>query len=223
MKPNFIRKNLNRSLNRTLGDRLQHYRKKKHISLEQAEEETKVRLKYLKALEQGNYEVLPADVYSLGFLTKYADFLGAPREKLLADFRREKEFGRPFEPIPTIRKYKEKIFITPKIIIIFGLILLGAGLIFYILYSIKNFTSPPNLEISSPVTETVIREDQVEVIGKTDQGCSLKINDQTILIDENGNFQEVLRLQPGINNIEIRSMNRLKKETVKVIKILAEF
>ena len=90
-------------------------------------------------------------------------------------------------------------------------------------YSIKNFTSPPNLEISSPSTETVIRQDSVEVIGKTDEGCSLQINGQTIFIDEAGNFNEQVRLQIGINNIEIRSTNRLQKDTVKIVKILAEF
>jgi hypothetical protein len=73
------------------------------------------------------------------------------------------------------------------------------------------------------VAETVIRQDNVEVIGKTDTGVTVKINDQVIMIDTLGNFQETVKLQPGLNNIEIRATNRIKKETIKTIKILAEF
>jgi len=207
-----------------LGEKLQFFRKKKHLTLEQAEEETKVRLKYLQALEKGNYETLPADVYALGFLAKYADFLDAPKEELLSDFKRERGISRQLNPIPIQNSpKKERILITPKVIAIIAGILAAIALVIYIFYSIKNFTNPPNLEISSPSTETVIRQSEVEVIGKTDEGCSLQINGQTIFLDENGNFKEKASLQPGINNIEIRSVNRIHKETVKVIKILAEY
>jgi len=219
---NFTRKNLYSE--KSLGDKLVLFRKKKHLSLEQAEEETKVRLKYLLALEKGNYETLPADVYALGFLAKYADFLEAPKEELLGDFKRERGISRQANPISVQTGPKrEKFLITPKVIMILVGILAGIGLVVYIFYSIKNFTNPPNLEISSPVAETVIRQSEVEVIGKTDEGCSLQINGQTIFLDENGNFKEKVSLQPGINNIEIRSQSRIQKETVKNIKILAEF
>jgi len=220
---NFERKNLYSE--KTLGEKLQHFRKKKHVSLEQAEEETKVRLKYLQALEEGIYEALPADVYALGFLAKYAEFLDAPKEELLGDFKRERgATSRQLNPIPIqTRPKRERVFITPKIIAIVVGILVTIALIGYIFYSIRNFTTPPNLEISSPSTETVIRQSEVEVIGKTDEGCSLQINGETIYLDKNGNFQEQVRLQPGINNIEIRSVNRIHKETVKIIKILAEY
>ena len=218
----FVRKNLYSE--KTLGEKLRYFRKKKHVSLEQAEEETKVRLKYLEALEEGIYDALPADVYALGFLAKYAEFLDAPKEELLGDFKRERGVSRQLNPIPIeTRPKRERVFITPKIIAVVIGILAALALIGYIFYSIKNFTTPPNLEISSPSTETVIRQAEVEVIGKTDEGCSLQINGQTIYLDENGNFKEQVRLQPGINNIEIRSVNRIHKETVKIIKILAEF
>lgn len=209
---------------RTLGERLKMLRKRKHLSLEQAEEATKVRRRFLEALEKGDYGALPADVYTMGFLAKYAEFLGTSKEELLEEYRRERgrtKGRRLFSPETAL---KEKRFILTPRLMVFGLIaLVFIGLIGYIFYSAKNFTSPPNLEISSPVQESVIRQDSVEVIGKTDEGATLKINDQVVYLDDRGNFHEKVKLQPGLNNIELCATNRVKKETIKVIKILAEF
>lgn len=205
-----------------MGERLRALRRRRHLSLEQAEEETKVRLKYLEALEKGDYGRLPADVYTIGFLTKYAEFLGAPREELLLSYRRERQ--KSFVEIaPKLGLKERKVYLTPKVII-FAVVFLGLAALFsYVFYSVKNFTSAPNLEISSPVADQVLRQDKVEVIGKTDEGASLQINGQTVFLDERGNFHETIKLQPGLNNIEVRATNRLKKETIKIIKILAEY
>lgn len=221
MAQTFFRKKLH--FTRTLGERLKTARKKKKLSLAQAEEETKVRLKYLVALEQGDYLTLPADVYSLGFLAKYAEFLGLNKDQVIQDFRRERgASGQEIIPVRT-KARADKFLLTPRTIgFLLGMVVF-LTLLGYIFYSVKHFTTAPNLEISSPSTETVIREDRVEVIGKTDIGCSLRINDQTVYIDNIGNFKEVIHLQPGINNVEVRSANRVNKETAKVIKVLAEY
>ncbi len=207
-----------------MGERLIMLRRRKHLNLEQAEEETKVRRKFLEALEEGDYVSLPADVYAMGFLAKYAEFLGAPKEELLQDFRRERGTSsarRVFAPQGDLKE--KRLILTPKLTLVAVIIIVFIGVIGYIFYSVKNFTSPPNLEIGSPSTESVIHQETVEIIGKTDEGSTLQINDQTVFIDERGNFNESVKLQPGLNNIEVKATNRIKKETVKVIKILAEF
>lgn len=199
-------------------------RKRKHLTLEQAEEETKVRIRYLDALERGAYGELPANVYVLGFLAKYAEFLGASKEELMTAYRRERgtdNFPKKIAPESQIRD--KRAYFTPRTIILLVVFLVVAVFLGYIFYAVQNFTSPPNLELQSPSAETVIRQDRVEVIGKTDEGTSLKINDQVVFLDDRGNFKETVKLQPGLNNIELRATNRVKKETVKVIKILAEY
>jgi cytoskeletal protein RodZ len=160
----------------------------------------------------------------MGFLAKYTEFLGANKEELLAEYRRERgglATSRILSPQTAVSG--KRIILTPKLLTIGAIILIFLGLFGYIFYSVRNFTSPPNLEISSPSTETVIRQETVEIIGKTDEGASLKINDQTVFIDNKGNFHETIKLQSGMNNIEVVATNRIRKETVKVVKILAEF
>lgn len=207
-----------------MGEKLRTLRKRKRLTLEQAEEETKVRVKYLDALERGAYGELPSNVYTLGFLTKYAEFLGASKEEMIVLYRLERGASNvPGNIAPEGRIKEKKAYLTPKIIVLFLVGLGVIGFLGYIFYAVKNFTSPPNLVIQSPSTETVIKQDRVEVVGKTDEGASLKINDQVVFLDGNGNFRETVKLQTGLNNIELRATNRVKKETVKVVKILAEY
>lgn len=209
---------------KSLGEKLRYFRKRKRVNLEQAEEETKVRIRYLDALERGAYGELPANVYTLGFLAKYADFLGAPKNELIEAYRYERGSDSGQKILAPEAQIKEKgAFLTSRTLVILSLVLVVAAFLGYVFYALKNFTSPPNLEIESPSTETVIRQDRVEVIGKTDEGASLKINDQVVFLDDRGNFKETVKLQSGLNNIELKATNRVKKETVKVVKVLAEY
>lgn len=53
------------------------------MSLEVAEENTKIRRKYLEALENENFGILPGRVYVKGFLKNYAGFLGLDADALV--------------------------------------------------------------------------------------------------------------------------------------------
>jgi len=61
---------------RELGDMLRRTREDKQISVETAVEATKVRGRYLQAIEAGDLSVLPGKVYARGFIRGYADYLG---------------------------------------------------------------------------------------------------------------------------------------------------
>lgn len=61
---------------RSLGSFLEEARKAKGYSLEEAQNSTKIQLKYLRALEEENFKVLPEEaVFVKGFLRSYAQFL----------------------------------------------------------------------------------------------------------------------------------------------------
>lgn len=71
-----------------IGDKLMKAREALGLSLEEVEEETKIRRKYLKALEEERFQVLPGPVYAKAFLKNYARFLQLDVEELLAEFSR---------------------------------------------------------------------------------------------------------------------------------------
>jgi cytoskeleton protein RodZ len=59
-----------------IGDSLREARQRRSIAYAQAELATKIRSKYLRALEDEQFDQLPSPTYVKGFLQAYADFLG---------------------------------------------------------------------------------------------------------------------------------------------------
>ncbi|MDF2631127.1 MAG: hypothetical protein K0R39_4958, partial [Symbiobacteriaceae bacterium] len=74
-----------------IGRRLRAAREARGISLEVAEDETKIRRKYIEALEAGQEAVLPGDAYIKGFLRTYGNYLGLDGTALVDEYKHLKE------------------------------------------------------------------------------------------------------------------------------------
>jgi cytoskeleton protein RodZ len=77
-----------------IGRRLRAQREALGISLETAEEETKIRRKYLEALEAGRTADIPGEAYLKGFLRSYANFLGLDGQALVEEYKQRLETQR---------------------------------------------------------------------------------------------------------------------------------
>src|SRR6476619_4627841 len=84
----------------SLPERLYTARERKGVDLYRAERDTKIRARYLAALERGDYKELPGAVYTKGFLRNYALYLGLDPDDVLRQWRRER--GDTREPPPVI-------------------------------------------------------------------------------------------------------------------------
>lgn len=78
------RKNMNKVI-----QQLRKAREAKGMELKEVEEITKIRSKYLQAMEEENYCVLPGGVYTIGFLRSYARFLDLDEESVVNTYRME--------------------------------------------------------------------------------------------------------------------------------------
>ena len=65
----------------SLPERLYAARERKGVDLYRAERDTKIRARYLGAMERGDWKELPGDVYTKGFLRNYALYLGPRRRR----------------------------------------------------------------------------------------------------------------------------------------------
>ncbi|HHY39983.1 MAG TPA: helix-turn-helix domain-containing protein [Syntrophaceticus sp.] len=74
-----------------IGDLLRAERENKGLSLFDVEEKTKIRSKYLQALEEENFEEIPGEAYRIGFLRNYARFLDLDPEPILEQYRAQYE------------------------------------------------------------------------------------------------------------------------------------
>lgn len=72
-------------MSEAIGQQLRESRQGLEISLEQAAEETHIRLHYLQALENGDFNALPSKAHERGFLRSYAEYLGLDSDSMLAN------------------------------------------------------------------------------------------------------------------------------------------
>lgn len=222
----FTKKNV-RTL--TLGEKLRNLRSERRISLGEVSRGTRIQLKYLEYLEAGDYKSLPADVYVKGFLRGYAEFLGLDENILIRLYEKEKGIKRNLEKVTEKKTDKNKIInispflITPKIIGIALSIILVFGGIFYLYKEIGAFANTPKLVILNPAQDAVESSNSVVVEGVTDKDAKVFINNQPILVSDEGRFSERLALQSGTNSISIKAVNRFDRASTQNIIIQSNY
>ena len=80
-----------------IGNSLREARLRQGLDLSRAEADTKIRSKYLQALEAERFDVLPAETYVKGFLRAYAEYLGLDGQLYVDEFN--SRFASAEEPI----------------------------------------------------------------------------------------------------------------------------
>ncbi len=89
-----------------IGNSLREARLRQGLDFPEIEQATKIRGKYLRSLEEEQFEVLPAQTYVKGFLRSYADYLGLDGQLYVDEFNsryvrgelEEEEEQQPFRP-----------------------------------------------------------------------------------------------------------------------------
>ncbi len=69
-----------------LGEVLRRARLEKGLSLDELTEVTKIQKRYLEAVEDGNFDMLPGAFYTRAFIKNYADHVGLDSSQLLAQY-----------------------------------------------------------------------------------------------------------------------------------------
>src|SRR6202035_3064536 len=81
-----------------IGATLREARMRAKIDMTEVETRTKIRAKYLRAIENEEWDLLPGEIYAKSFLRTYGDFLGLDSRMLIDEFKRRYE--RPSEHDP---------------------------------------------------------------------------------------------------------------------------
>ncbi|EUJ31826.1 hypothetical protein MFLO_08472 [Listeria floridensis FSL S10-1187] len=72
-----------------LGDKLKAARREKGLSLDDLQQITKIQKRYLVAIEEGNYSVMPGKFYTRAFIKQYAEAVDVDSTQLFAEFESE--------------------------------------------------------------------------------------------------------------------------------------
>ncbi|MCI0346808.1 MAG: helix-turn-helix domain-containing protein [Chloroflexi bacterium] len=200
----------------TLGERLVAARERKGVDLYRAERDTKIRMRYLTALERGDDRDLPGAVYTKGFLRNYATYLGLDPDEILRQWRKEHgEFVQSTvvvaPPRPLVQQPRALTF-SPSVVVAalmtLGVIAFGV----YLSLQLLRFARPPLLTVTHPPIATITEsESATEYLlqGRSSPGATISVStpgrDQpyraTTLAD--GSWSVSVELRRGENLFDI--------------------
>ncbi|MCD4756038.1 helix-turn-helix domain-containing protein [bacterium] len=206
----------------TVGEVLKKQRELLERTLKEASLDTKIQLRFLKYLEDNNFEKFDSDIYAQGFLKIYASYLNLNTERILAIYRRSVPFKtKSSESLRETPRVKNRFpSITPKLLAVFITTIFLVSTLAYIGYQIYQFQSPPKISISSPDNDSSVENEIIDVRGLTDPNTTLFVNDLPIETTADGDFHTEISLNPGINLITITAKkNNNTQESVEIIKI----
>ncbi len=69
-----------------LGETLRQAREARALTLEEVAHETRIRVRYLRALEEDDFSIFPSSIHAKGFLRNYAQYLGMDAEALVVQY-----------------------------------------------------------------------------------------------------------------------------------------
>ena len=196
-----------------LGEVLLAAREAKGVDLYRAERDTKIRVKYLSALERSEFRELPGAVYTKGFLRNYAMYLGLDPDQVLDQWRREGGAARPTGPMiiapQPLEAPRGGFTFTPGVLVAAVLTLIIVAVGGYIALQLARSVQPPMLSVTSPTAVvSTLDADHVLIAGTSGAGITITIQasgNQTYRFsaDSAGAWSQDVPLSKGENQMTI--------------------
>lgn len=203
---------------RTVGEMLKEARVAKGYSLEKVEQATKIRGKFLEAIEADEYGKLPSLAYAKGFVKNYSEYLGLNSKTVLAFFRRQTLETPKSSLLPKgVSDPLNRPFfrITPGRFLAFLMLGLVAVFLLYFVVQYRQLRLPPGLRIDAPNQQLTTSERRIDVLGSTDPDATVTINGVSVLVRSDGKFFDQVSLVEGINRIVVTATSRFGKTTTE--------
>jgi cytoskeletal protein RodZ len=174
-----------------LGQLLKKARTQKGISLDELQELTKIRKRYLEAIEEGNYKILPGNFYVRAFIKSYSEAVGLEPDEVLRLYRSVLPETNP-EPThepkrrhtkPTSNSDKMSKWASALLVIAFPLLILGVLYYYYVMLPdedkasrsptpLTNNASPIKPEVQEPIVEA---EPEPEPVPEPEQVAEISL------------------------------------------------
>jgi cytoskeleton protein RodZ len=125
-----------------------------HIDITEVETRTKIRAKYLRAIENEEWDLLPGPVYVKSFLRTYGDYLGLDSRMLIDEYKRryERPSDHELRPIATLSRERERASRGPLLPpwVIVAAVLVVVVVVLYVLGNSSGSKSPTTPAAQKP-------------------------------------------------------------------------
>jgi hypothetical protein len=201
-----------------LGEVLRTAREAKGVDLNRVERDTKIRSRYLAALETGEYRDLPGAVYTKGFLRNYGVYLGLDPEYLIDLYRLEttvRGSERPTlasPPRPIAVRGRRSFVITQSTVAAVLLTVLVLAIFAYVGGQLLVFAGTPQLVIVDPAGSVAAYDgSSYTVRGVSAPGSRITVSGLTenpiVTADGSGTFAVTVALRPGTNVVGLEAFD----------------
>ncbi len=214
----------------SIGEIFENKRKSLGLSLKEIENATKIRTRYLQAIEDDNFDVIPGGAYVKGFIRTYASFLKIDSGPLIKEY--EEEYGEPlqYEEEKYIDVREKDVFKRRRLILFFsvvGAILLVLAIVWGIRALNKKTQAPKQEEkIEVPLEDVLPPEEEMpleemvppeEEVSTTDTASALPSAEEEFKIEVTALDRVWLRVFVDEENIfeEILEKDQSKEWTAK--------
>lgn len=197
---------------KSIGQRLEEARSEKRLSKEKLEKETKIKASFIEAIEKEEWEKLPDFPVVQGFVKSIAQTLGMDEKGAVALLRRDyPPKDLKVNPEPDV---SDKFTWNPRLTFFVGVAVVTIAILSYLGYEYYQFLSPPTLDVSEPREEEVVESNVLTVVGSTDPESTLRVNNQPVLVEDDGSFTTEIEISQETDEIIVRAVSRSGKETV---------
>jgi cytoskeletal protein RodZ len=196
-----------------LGTVLRTAREARFIDLARVERDTKIRVRYLAALERGDYRDLPEPIYTRGFLRNYGLYLGLDPEYLIDLYRLESGTGADRPTMvsarrPMAARQGRSLVVSSGAIAATILTVLVVAFVVYLVGEFVTFARTPDLRVTEPAADVVAWEGETYTIrGVTEPNATITTDglrqNPSTTADADGRFSVRVGLVPGANVITL--------------------
>jgi len=196
-----------------LGAVLRTAREAKFIDLARVERDTKIRIRYLSALERGDYRDLPEPIYTRGFLRNYGLYLGLDPEYLVDLYRLESGAGVERPSMPAARRsvaarQGRSLVVSSGALAAAILTVLVVAFVAYLVGEFITFARTPDLRITDPAADVAAWQGTAYTIrGVTEPNSTVTTDglrqNPTTTADARGAFSVRVNLVPGANVVTL--------------------
>jgi hypothetical protein len=203
----------------SLPERLYAARERKGVDLYRAERDTKIRARYLGALERGDYKELPGAVYTKGFLRNYALYLGLDPEEVLDHWRRERGEARETAPVITVPRPiaapRQGLTFSPGIVVVALLTVFVLAFGAYLGIQVLRFAKPPSIAVTDPASAVIDVDDSITTYtlrGTTLPGATVSIatpgrDPYQVSAGPDGDWTSDVDLRRGRNQFDVTAID----------------
>jgi cytoskeletal protein RodZ len=210
---------------KTIGEILSEARKAQKLKISSVSEKTKIRPRFIRAIEKNDFTKLSSPSTTYGFIKNYAQFLKVSPSLALAVFRRDWVSDKKGKIVPRglVKPLDAPKFLRPDRIGFFFLTLLFIVVILvWLALQYFSISRGPTLEIITPPDQAKIKTSLIEVVGRTEPDASVTVNGELTHVSKKGEFGLTINLSRGKNTILVEAVNRLGKKRQLTIEIFRD-